>query len=168
MPHTDRAANLLGATALAVGDLLREATERGAAHGATAPAALVSLANYPGQTIDELRRVVGLSHSGAVRLVDRLAADGLVARRPATDARAVALELTPAGRQAARRALGERQAAIVALLAADEERDRLVGALEKLLARLTSDEASKRRLCRLCDEAACLEDASCPVDQAGR
>jgi DNA-binding MarR family transcriptional regulator len=117
-----------------------------------------------------VRRVVGPSHSGAVRLVDRLAADGLVARRPATDARAVALELTPAGREGARRALGERQAAIVALLAAltDEERDRLVGALEKLLARLTSDEPSKRRLCRLCDEAACLEDASCPVDQAGR
>jgi DNA-binding MarR family transcriptional regulator len=49
-------------------------------------------------SIDALRSGVGLSHPGAVRLVDRLAARGLVARRAsADDGRRVALHLTRAG-----------------------------------------------------------------------
>src|SRR5229473_2409190 len=70
-----RAANLLGALALAVCDRLREATEHlddGLA--ASEPAALVTLAHYPGQSILTLGRTLGLTHSGAVRLAGRLEA----------------------------------------------------------------------------------------------
>jgi hypothetical protein len=36
----------------------------------------------------------------------------------------------------------------------------------RLLAVLTSDRASARRLCRLCDESLCAGNPGCPVDQA--
>src|SRR4249919_3651913 len=94
-------ANVLGALALNVGARVQDVAERTAALGASAPAALVALdGQLTGEPIDALRRVLGLTHSGTVRLVDRLAAAGLVERRAATrDGRAVALGLTPAGRR---------------------------------------------------------------------
>ncbi len=59
-----RTANLLGALALAVADLTREATE-GPADGLAAPepAALVTLARYPGQSVLRLRPSPGTSRS---------------------------------------------------------------------------------------------------------
>ena len=51
--------------------------------GPSAPAALNALEGYlGGEPIDTLRQVLGLTHSGAVRLVDRLVAEGLAERRP--------------------------------------------------------------------------------------
>lgn len=35
-----------------------------------------------------------------------------------------------------------------------------------LLAALTTDRASARHLCRLCDEPLCASSTGCPVDQA--
>ena len=55
--------------------------------------------------MDDLRNVLGLTPSGAVRLVDRLAADGYVERRAGADGRSLALRLTPAGSRVARRVL---------------------------------------------------------------
>src|SRR5260370_713814 len=110
-----KAANLLGALALAVCDRLREATEHlddGLA--ASEPAALVTLAHYPGQSILTLGRTLGLTHSGAVRLADRLEASGLVRRAPSGRGRTLALSLTQRGRSAALQALARRQAAVEA------------------------------------------------------
>jgi MarR family transcriptional regulator, negative regulator of the multidrug operon emrRAB len=77
-----------------------------AGHGASGPAALVALdGEAGGGSIDALRRILGITHSGTVRLVDRLAGAGLVERRVGADARAVALHLTPQGRRLARRVL---------------------------------------------------------------
>jgi len=71
-----------------------------------------------GASIDALRRVLGLSHSGGVRIVKRLEAEGLVAREPdPADGRAVRLHLTGAGEREARRLLAARQAALTPLLA---------------------------------------------------
>ena len=36
----------------------------------------------------------------------------------------------------------------------------------QLLAAITTDRDSARRLCRLCDEPLCTTDAGCPVDHA--
>jgi DNA-binding MarR family transcriptional regulator len=164
-----RAANLLGALALAVADRLREATERPAdGLAASEPAALVTLAHYPGQPIGSLGKTLGLSHSGAVRLADRMEAAGLVRRTAPGPGRTLAMQLTPRGQEAARGVLARRQVVVeqlVGLLDAGE-----VAALEqlagRLLAGITTDRGSAYRLCRLCDEARCEGDAGCPVDQA--
>ena len=102
--------NAFGALAVEVADRVQKA---GNPHGASVPAALAALHGLAaGQSIDSLARVVGLSHSGAVRLVDRLSETGFAERRMGADGRAVALQLTPEGRRAARRVLAQREAAI--------------------------------------------------------
>jgi MarR family transcriptional repressor of emrRAB len=153
-----RQANLLGALSLAVADRINDAAVRAVGMGASAPAALTAL-NGPaaGATIDALRRILGLTHSGGVRLVDRLAEAGLVERRLGADHRSVALWLTPDGRRAARRALAQREAAIEAVMAdlTAAERDGLVRAAERMLGSLNEEPGAERRICRLCDLEAC-------------
>ena len=105
MSHAHEA-NALGALALEVARRVQAAGDAASPHGASVPAALTALHGLTGgQSIDALRRVVGLTHSGAVRLVDRLVAAGLAERRVGVDGRAVALHLTPEGRRAARRVI---------------------------------------------------------------
>jgi DNA-binding MarR family transcriptional regulator len=116
-----------------------------------------------GQSIDALWRVVGLTHSGTVRLVDRLAAAGLVERRVGSDGRSVALQLTPQGRRAARRVLARREAAIETVLAplTSKERTDMARLHERLLGSLTDGQQERRRVCRLCDVEGCGRD--CPT-----
>ena len=171
MGHTyARQANLLGTLALAVAGRVEAAVEAAAPHGPSAPAALCALEGYlGGEPIDALARVLGLTHSGAVRLVDRLAGAGLLERRRGADGRSVAVTLTAAGRRAAAGIRAARESALAAALAALDAADRraLTELNEKLLAGLTSDRASARRLCRLCDIEACgHERGTCPVTQA--
>jgi DNA-binding MarR family transcriptional regulator len=166
--HTSaRQANLLGTLSLAVTGRVEAAVATGSPHGPSAPAALAALAGYlGGEPIDALARVLGLTHSGAVRLVDRLAGAGLVERRRGGDGRSVAVTLTPAGRRAAAeiRAARERALAEALSVLGAEERRALTALHEKLLAGLTDDRASARRLCRLCDVEACgHERGTCPV-----
>lgn len=136
----------------------------------SAPAALVALEGYlDGEPIDALRQVLALTHSGAVRLVDRLAEAGLATRAAGADGRTVAVTLTPAGRRAAARVSSVRERALQDVLGALSagERAELAALHEKLLAAVTSDRASARRLCRLCDPIACgHERGSCPVTEA--
>jgi MarR family transcriptional regulator, negative regulator of the multidrug operon emrRAB len=119
-----------------------------------------------GVTIDGLARVTGLSHSGAVRLVDRLAAQGLVERRRGADQRSAALYLTPAGRRAARRVLADREASVHSLLSllTDDQQARLGDLAVELLTELGSAPEAEARLCRLCDVDACGRSTGrCPV-----
>jgi MarR family transcriptional repressor of emrRAB len=109
MHMSPAAANLVGALGVALADRLAAAAEL--AGGASAADALVALhEGRAGASIDALAPIVGLSHSGTVRLVDRLARDGLVERRRGADQRSAALFLTPAGRRRARRVLTRRDA----------------------------------------------------------
>jgi DNA-binding MarR family transcriptional regulator len=171
--HTNRSAreaNLLGTLSLAVTGRVEAALAAGSPYGPSAPAALAALEGYlGGEPIDALARVLDLTHSGAVRLVDRLAGAGLVERRRGGDGRSVAVTLTPAGHRAAAeiRAARERALADTLSVLGPEERRALTGLHEKLLAGLTSDRASARRICRLCDAEACgHERGTCPVTRA--
>ena len=160
---------MLGALALAVSDGIREATEEQADGLARSePAALVALAHYPGQSVGALARTLRLTHSGAVRLADRLVAAGWARRASASPGRTLALHLTEPGQLAALRVLARRQAAVERLVSGLEPDQ--VAALEqlasRLLAVLATDRASACRLCRLCDEPLCERDGPCPVDQA--
>ena len=89
----DRLANLLGVTALAATDRLRSAVEADLGSGGSGPAALVHLQAYPGESVEALRRVLGISQPATVRIADRLAAAGLLERRPGADRRTLALHL---------------------------------------------------------------------------
>ena len=168
--HDDRAVNLLGSASLAISDRLRRGAEAGAGHGGSAPAALISLAGYlDGSPIEALRDPLGLTHSAAVRVVDRLVAAGLARRRPGRDGRSVAVELTDQGRQAADGALSARQAALEEILGplSASERTELARLHEKLLRGLTEGRASARSICRLCDLHACGHiEGICPVTNA--
>jgi DNA-binding MarR family transcriptional regulator len=164
-------ANVLGTLSLAVTSRISEAAERSAALGASAPAALVALDGYlTGQPIDALRRVLGLTHSGTVRLVDRLVAAGLVERRVRkTDGRAVPLGLTPAGRRVARRVLQSREAELEEILSVltAEERETLSVLHDRLLGGMIGSREDARRTCRMCDPVGCGHpEGRCPVTQA--
>jgi len=77
-----RLVNIVGAFALALADGIRDATEAAAGMTGAAPAALVALDQFlAGRPTGELAQVTGITHSGAVRLVDRLVDAGLVERR---------------------------------------------------------------------------------------
>jgi DNA-binding MarR family transcriptional regulator len=160
---------LLGALALAVWGEIREATQRQAdGLAGSEPAALVTLAHYPGQSVGDLARTLGLTHSGGVRLADRLETAGLAGRTSRGPGRTLALCLTGSGRAAALQVLARRQAAVEQLLRGLEPDevaavDQLAG---RLLATMTTDRASAHRLCRLCDEPLCAAGPGCPVDHA--
>jgi DNA-binding MarR family transcriptional regulator len=166
--HTsgDRTLNLLGALAVGLGDRIAAATEETVGESATTVAALATVAQEPGCSIEELRHALGLSHSAAVRVVDRLAARGLVARRPGSRGPAVALTPTAAGARLAARVLDVRRR-VVEEVAGEELPEDLESALEVLLGRLTIDPNTGHRICRLCDFTACPQDR-CPVARRQR
>jgi DNA-binding MarR family transcriptional regulator len=157
--------NVLGTLGLALADRLDEAAER--AGGRSAAAALATLhGTRAGIRIEGLARVAGLSHSGAVRLVDRLEADGLVERRRGADQRSTALYLTPAGRRSARRVLAERDTAMHSLLSllTDDQQAELTDLMDRLLHELAAEPSAEARLCRLCDLESCGRSSGrCPV-----
>jgi MarR family transcriptional repressor of emrRAB len=170
---------MLGALSLAVADRVREATEEAAGQISAAPAALVALDGFlAGRTIDDLRRAVDLTPSGAVRLVDRLADEGLVKRRPGADARSLSIVLTATGRRRAARIRAAREKAIASLVAdlSASERSELTRLTEHLLRSLTVERLTDRAagrvpsggwLCRLCDFEACgRQEGRCPAAAA--
>jgi MarR family transcriptional regulator, negative regulator of the multidrug operon emrRAB len=170
LPADDRLANLLGVMALAGADRLRTAVEADLGSGGSGPAALVHLQAYPGESVEALRRVLGISQPATVRIVDRLAGDGLLERRPGADRRTLALHLTAAGDRAATGLLAERTQSLRALLdtLTAQEQDALTPLLERLVAALANDRPGARRVCRLCDRGACTSDPGCPLDHTTR
>jgi DNA-binding MarR family transcriptional regulator len=172
VPQLDRTGNILGALSLAVTD--RTADAAGDAVGlsesaATALSALYHFLDEP--SVDRLRRVLGLTPSGTVRLVDRLEDAGYVARRPGRDGRSVSLRLTAAGRRAARRVSDARAEVLEEALAdlAPDERDALDALISRALVRFIRGPGATRWMCRRCDMYACGRDAGrCPVANAAR
>lgn len=169
MHDVRRTANLLGATSLALTDLLLAGATGAVRTSASGASALVVLAAGPGLSVTELGRRIGLSQPAAARMVDTLQADGLVQRRSGPG-RAVTLTLTPAGRKAARHVLTARGDPLVeAVTALDEgEQQQLSRLLAKLLERLYQDIGSAELICRLCDRDSCTAGTTCPVGAAER
>jgi MarR family transcriptional repressor of emrRAB len=162
-----RLENILGSAAVAIAEAVEVAAEDAARHTAAGPAALTALRHHRGCSVDHLAGVLGLSHSGTVRLVDRLEEDGLVSRGPGSDARAVALDLTAKGARRAARVAEARAAAIGQFLVGldDGERVALLRLLEKLVIAGAGDWGAVRHRCRLCDLEACHADGeNCPLD----
>jgi DNA-binding MarR family transcriptional regulator len=163
-------ANRLGALALAVADRTSEAVTGAAGHSdsaATALSALHHILDRP--SIDQLRRVLGLTHSGAVRLVDRLESDGYVQRKAGPDGRSAAITLTASGQRAATRVSAARADVLGAALAtlSPAERDTLDELVGRLLIGMMREPGATRWTCRLCDTAACGRyTGDCPIGRA--
>jgi MarR family transcriptional repressor of emrRAB len=158
----DRTANLLGVVGLAVADRIENTARNILSHAGETPAALVVIGYGLGPSNDQLRRILGLSHPGAVRLVDRLVADGLVERREGRDKRAVALYLSERGVDLREDLLKGRLAVIRPLLESlsDAEQETLAALLHKMLSSMETTDVERCTLCRLCDDRVC---SNCPI-----
>ena len=165
----DRTANLLGVVGLMVADRIKEAAHEILSHAGETPAAVVVIGYGLGPSNDQLRRILGLSHPGAVRLVDRLVADGLVERRNGQDRRAIALYLTKQGEILREELLRGRLAAIRPILAplAKAEQEALAALLHKMLSSIETTDIERCNLCRLCDDRVC-RDCPIPADFRGK
>ena len=134
--HISPVANRLGAVALTLSDAITEATEVATEMGGGLPAALISLREWAdGRSVDVLAEAMRVSHSRAVRVVDRLEAAGLARRESdPSDGRRALVRLEPAGRRLAQRALDARARVLGSVVAelgtADlQDLDRLLAAL---------------------------------------
>jgi DNA-binding MarR family transcriptional regulator len=127
--------------------------------------ALTLIAAEDGCPIDWLCARVGLTHSGTVRLVDRLAARGLL-RRAASSGRRVPLHLTDEGSAALDRWAGARDRVAADLLAGvpEEPRRQLVAAMAQALVAQPRRRPEADATCRTCTWPACGRD--CPVDRS--
>ena len=165
-----RAENLAGAFATTVGRAIDRAVADATGFGGTEAAALVAIGGFAhGGRQDVLVAALEISQPAAARAVERLAARRLLTRRRgASDARETHLELTAGGRRAVARILAAREQVLAGALEplAAADRGRLEAVLEKLLANMTHDRVTARRICRLCDGTACGHPADCPVTQA--
>ncbi|MEM9763905.1 MAG: MarR family transcriptional regulator [Pseudomonadota bacterium] len=163
----DRTANLLGALGLAVADRIEETARDIINHAGETPAALVVIGYGLGPTNDRLRRILGLSHPGTVRLVDRLVADGLVQRQSGADKRSIALFLTERGHATRRALLKRRLAAIRPLLEplTASQKHALDEILHTVLEAMPQSDLDRCRLCRMCDDKVCSD---CPIPAAFR
>lgn len=169
MTSLDHTGNLVGALALVITDRTSDAIAE-AGQSSTAAAALSALHQFLDRpTIDQLRQVLGLTHSGTVRLVDRLEKNGHLRRYPGADGRSTALSLTASGRRQAAK-LAETRARVIenalGVLSPTELNtlDQLVG---RILVGLMRGPGATRWMCRLCDLGACgRANGACPVERA--
>ena len=151
----DRGANLLGALALRIGDRIRAAVATETSQSATALSAIHNFLEAP--RVDQLAQVLGLSSSGTVRLIDGLAAKGLVARRRGSDGRESVVALTSAARRTAQAVTRAQAATLAEALSplSKAERAAFERVVEKILIELVRGPRGHGWMCRLCDTAAC-------------
>jgi DNA-binding MarR family transcriptional regulator len=161
-----RLEQLVAVFGLAVADRLREQMESESRLEGSGPSALVHLRAHPGGSIGDLQQVVGLTQTGAGRLVERLVEAGLVERRAGRDARTRALWLSTEGEATAQLLLQRRREAMNPLLEPLDEAER--ADLERLLTRvahrLAADRPAALKVCRMCDRTACRSGAGCPLE----
>jgi len=180
-PSDEHLVNIVGALTLALSDAVGSATEAASGQTGATPAALVSLLDLlAGHSVDDLRQAIDVTHSGGVRLIDRLVRDGLAERRPGADARSVAIVLTSRGKRLAWRTQAARRSALADVLGVLDERERtqleaitekLIGAVVSLRLddRANGDASPGGYLCRLCDPVGCgRPDGTCPAATAAR
>lgn len=161
------AANVLAALAVALTDRINEASQDVVGHGATAPAALVSLYWYPGRPVRWLAARLNITHPGAVQLAQRLERAGLLERGVGPGGRTRPLTLTPAGETMALAVMRARQSTVLSAL--DRLQARQVRSLALAsgiaLGTICTDLLGSEHICRLCDEAVC-PDSRCPAERA--
>jgi DNA-binding MarR family transcriptional regulator len=165
-----REANLLGALALAITDRTSAVIASATGQSVSAAAALSALHHFLDRpTLDQLRQVLGLTPSGAVRLVDRLVHAGLVTRGPGRDGRTRSVMLTQQGKDVAERVSATRAAVLRDALEdlSPAERGLLHALMGRLMANVVHGKRGGAWICRLCDLDACgRAEGHCPAANA--
>jgi DNA-binding MarR family transcriptional regulator len=169
-----RLENLLASLSLNLAEEAVAALERASGLTGSATAGLLALEEFLDQShIGRLANALGLTHSGAVRLVSQLEAEGLAVRHVGVDRRRVEVRLTARGRRRARAARAARDAVVHETTSGLNEDD--AAALEELLAKLievrVATRVANRRAgksaawwCRTCDFGACgRPEGRCPA-----
>jgi DNA-binding MarR family transcriptional regulator len=162
-----RSLNLVAALATGLCDRIENAMIEGTSLAGESGAALSAIGHSPGLSIEQLRHIIGLSHPGTVRLVDRLSQLGFIHRKPAKlDKRVATIHLTDSGIEARREMLGRRRDAIAhALRTLDRDESKfLVLLAEKLLKNIPTDLTTSLNVCRFCEGDAC---SNCPMGVYG-
>jgi DNA-binding MarR family transcriptional regulator len=167
----DRTGNLLGALSLTVADRTADAVAEAAGRSHTAAAALSWMHQFQQRpSVDLLRRVLGLTSSGTVRLIDRLEEDGYLERGPGPDGRTTSVSLTESGTRAAQKVALARAKVLEHALSTltEDERRTLEELHSKMLVSLMRNPDAVRWMCRICDVDACRRDQGCPVTNVVR
>jgi MarR family transcriptional repressor of emrRAB len=166
-PANAHAANLLGALGVGLTDLQAAAMSGATGLDPSAVAALATLFDRPGLSIRQLSAVLGITHSGTVRLANRLTSQGLLERGRSADARQVPVALTPDGLRSAQAALRARRDVMRTLLdrLPMAQRVSFVDALATVLGGLPDSGLDARHVCRFCEHA-CCRGFDCPVGTA--
>jgi DNA-binding MarR family transcriptional regulator len=159
----DQGANRLGALALRLADRMQVAVTAEGAHSLSA----IERFFVDGPSVDALGKVLGLTSSGAVRLVDSLETAGLVTRRRGDDGRVSVIVLTAKGRRSAARITAARAAVLTEALAplTARERETLDAVVDKILVALVQGPSPGPAMCRLCATEVCGAERGhpCPV-----
>lgn len=167
---SSREANALGAFTLVLADQLSGVVTAAAGQSETGAAALSALAHFLDRpSLDRLHAVLGITPSGAVRLVDRLAEAGLVTRTPGSDARSRSVVLTARGRRVAERITSARATFLESIVAdlTPAERSALGALLDRLMVAVVAHKEGGPWTCRLCDVQACgRAEGHCPAANA--
>jgi DNA-binding MarR family transcriptional regulator len=169
-----RLENLLASLSLNLAEEGEAALERASGLTGSATVALLALEEFLGDAhVGRLADVLGLTHSGAVRLVTQLEREGLAERSSGTDRRRVEVRLTPAGRRRARQAREARDAVVRQATGGltAEEAMTLEGLLAHLVEARVASRIERRKAgesgafwCRTCDFAACgRPEGRCPA-----
>jgi MarR family transcriptional repressor of emrRAB len=169
-----RLENLLASLSLNLADEAEAALERVSGLTGSATAGLLALDEFLDEShIGRLAETLGVTHSGAVRMVSQLEAEGLAVRGVGADRRRVEVRLTARGRRRARAARAARDAVVRATTSGLEEHE--AATLQQLLAKLIevriSARVAERRAgrstawwCRTCDFSACgRPEGRCPA-----
>ena len=160
----DRTANLLGALGLALTDEMSNTMANSSGLSLVDAAALNVIGQQTGMSVSAIATAIGLTHPGAVRVVDRLEKGGRVERHSGPDGRTVAVRLTAGGRRLWNRQRKARALLLEGLVDQCDaiERRSLNLVVQRLLTVLTGNDDDAEFLCRLCDESSCPQ-GSCPV-----
>jgi MarR family transcriptional repressor of emrRAB len=164
-PLEPRAAQLLGALAVAVSDRLVASLSESARLSPAAVAALLWIHRAPGVRSRELRKALGIGSAAVAQLVSRLERLGLILRtRDPLDGRAERLRVSELGARSADQALRAKAHRLGSLVASLPEvlRPRLIRIAELLLPALSDTPRDLFRTCRFCDWNLCRMDATAP------
>lgn len=168
MTDHDIGLNLIGTLALKIYDLQMDASVEVSGMSPTACACLISLAHQDKpQTISDIAAICKVSHSGAVRLVEKLESCGYLFKTSlGNDGRKVRVELTDEGYEMRDKILQARRSAIQPAVSKFSCSDWKVieWAAGFILADMTGSRLESEQICRYCDAEAC-GGSDCPVEQ---
>jgi len=161
--HTN-AVNAVAAVSLLIADTVAESGSAAAGVSQREWAALVLVATHPVYSLTWLFPRLGLTQSGAVRLVDRLVDQELLDRAPRPGGREVALTVTADGQDRLDRGAVARSAAVDAIIEhlTPDQQTTLAELADAMLRGGSRERRDADIACRWCDWSSC--DPDCPVD----